>query len=96
MKLKATIYKLSGKYYDEVEFDITDDDVEDMKRKYGYGFDGVTDYIEEHSQYTNKNYHFHVTLVDQPVTSPVFCEYLAIAGTPRATSYVKLESGLGI
>lgn len=80
MKLRCTYYKISGKYYGEDEWSITNEQVEEMKRIHGYDFEGVKDYILLQSTYSNpKQFHWVVELVDQPKESKVFCQFLEFA-----------------
>jgi hypothetical protein len=80
MQLLCTYYKTSGKYYGEDAWDITEEQVEELKKIHGYDFEGVKDYIILYSTYHNpKQFHWVVELVDQPDESGAFCQFLEFA-----------------
>ena len=79
MKLQCTYYKTTGKYYGEDSWPVTNDQVEELKKKHGYDFEGVKEFIIENSGYNNpQQFHWVVELIDQPVESQVFCQFLQL------------------
>jgi hypothetical protein len=80
MKLVADMYKDSGKWYATAELPVTDELINQLLRKYGYGFEGVIEYILENQKEVTYSacdeFWWAVKLEDQPIESHVFCMFL--------------------